>query len=181
MNRRTAVRNIAIISAGASLFPACTASPDESSLHLKNIPLTGSQENMLAELSETIIPKTSNFIGAKDLKSHEFLLTMVDDCASPEDQKSFTDGMKAFEEACKKKFNTSFTKCTPQQRNELLKEMEASKDEKDPAGSGAAKFYKAVKRYTLQSFTSSKEYLLDVRKWKMVPGGDFKGCVPVKV
>jgi hypothetical protein len=175
MNRRTAVRNIIVISAGASLLPACTTSSDESSLHLKNIPLTGSQENMLAELTETIIPKTSNFIGAKDLKSHEFMLTMIDDCALPEDQKNFIAGMKAFEDACKKKFDTSFVKSTPQQKSDLLKEMEASKDEKDMA----AKFYKTVKRYTIQSFTSSKDYLLNVKKWKMVPGPVFKGCVPV--
>jgi hypothetical protein len=176
MNRRTAVRNIVIISAGASLLPACTSSADESSLHLKNIPLTGSQENMLAELTETIIPRTRNFIGARGLKSHEFLLTMMDDCVSPEDQKSFTDGIKAFEDACKKKFNVSFIKCTPEQRNDWLKEIEAVKDEKDIA----AKFYKTTKRYTVQSFTSSKEYLLDIKKWKMVPGSDFKGCVPVQ-
>ena len=39
------------------------------------------------------------------------------------------------------------------------------------------KFYGTVKRYTVQSFTSSKEYLTDIRKYKMVPGPDFKGCV----
>jgi Gluconate 2-dehydrogenase subunit 3 len=176
MNRRTAIRNVVIISAGASLLPSCTTTVDESSLHLKNIPLTGSQENMLAELTETIIPKSNNFIGAKDLKSHVFMLTMMDDCASPDDQKFFTEGMKAFEDGCKKKFNTTFVKSTPQQRNEWLKEMEAVKDDKN----AAAKFYKTTKRYTVQSFTSSKEYLLDIRKWKMVPGTDFKGCVPVQ-
>jgi Gluconate 2-dehydrogenase subunit 3 len=177
MNRRTAIRNVVIISAGATLLPACTnTTADESSLQLKNIPLTGSQENMLAELAETIIPTTSNFIGAKDLKSHVFLLTMMDDCASPDDQKFFTEGMKAFEDGYKKKFNTTFVKSTPQQRSEWLKEMEAVKDDKN----AAAKFYKTTKRYTVQSFTSSKEFLLDVKKWKMVPGTDFKGCVPVK-
>jgi len=175
MNRRTAIRNVVIISAGAALLPSCTTT-DESSLHLKNIPLTGSQENMLAELTETIIPTTNNFIGAKNLKSHEFLLTMMDDCASPEDQKFFTDGMKAFEDACKKKFNAAFVKCTPQQKIDWLKEMEAVKDDKD----GAAKFYKITKRYTVQSFTSSKEYLIDLKKWKMIPGSDFKGCVAVQ-
>ena len=175
MNRRTAVRNIVIISAGASLLPSCTSSTNEGSLPLKNISLTASQENMLAELTETIIPKTGNFIGAKDLKSHEFILTMVDDCASPEDQKTFTESMKAFEDACQKKFNTSFTECTAQQRNELLKEMEAGNGDKD----NSVKFYKAVKRYTLQSFTSSKDYLTNVVKWKITPGSNFKGCVPV--
>jgi len=175
MNRRTAVRNIIIISAGAPLLPSCSSSPVESSLRFKHIPLTSSQEKMLVELTATIIPTTSNFVGAKDLQSHRFTLLMVDDCASPEDQGTFTDSMKAFEEFCKKKFDTTFVKCTPQQRNELLQELEASKDEKD----GAAKFYKAVKRYTIQDFMSSKEYLSDVVKWKITPGSNFKGCVPI--
>lgn len=176
MKRRTAVRNIIIISAGASLLPACTTSTEESSLRLKNIPLSGSQEKMLAELTETIIPKTNNFIGAKDLKTHEFMLTMIDDCATPDDQKNFNAGMKAFEETCKKKFSDSFEKFTPQQKNDLLKELEASKDDKD----ASVKFYKTVKRYTIQSFTSSKDYMVNVRKWKITPGSNFKGCVPVK-
>lgn len=175
MNRRTAVRNIIIISAGASLLPACNSSTEESSVHLKHLPLTRSQENMLAELAESILPKTNNFIGSKDLKSEKFILVMVDDCASPEDQKTFTTCMNAFEDACKQKFNTTFAKATPQQRNELLKEMEAGNEEKD----NAVKFYKAIKRYTIQNFTTSKEYLTDVVKWKMVPGSNFKGCVPV--
>lgn len=174
MNRRAAVRNIIIISAGASLLPGCT-STEESSLHFKNIPLTRSQEEMLAELTETIIPGTNNFIGAKDIKTNEHVLVMVDDCASPDDQKAFINGMKSFEDACKKKFDTKFAKCTPQQRIELLKEMEASKDEKDEA----AKFYKAIKRLTIQNFTTSKDYLTNVVKWKLVPGSNFKGCVPV--
>jgi|SRR6185295_14881189 len=175
MNRRAAVRNIVIISAGASIIPSCTSSTNESSLHLKHVPVTASQENMLAELTETIIPKTNNFIGAKELKSHEFILTMVDDCASPEDQKTFTQSMKAFEDACKKKFNADFLKCTPAQRNELLKELESGNGEKD----GAVKFYKTIKQYTIQSFTSGKDYLTNVVKWKITPGSNFRGCVPV--
>lgn len=175
MNRRTAVRNIIIISAGASLLPGCNSSTEESTLHLKHVPLTRSQENMLAELTETIIPKTNNFIGAKDLKSEKFILVMVDDCASPEDQKMFTTSMKAFEDACKLKFNTTFVKATPEQRKELLKDMEAGNEEKD----NAVKFYKAIKRYTIQNFTSGKDYLTDVVKWKITPGSNFKGCVPI--
>ena len=176
MNRRTAVRNIVIISAGASFIPACTSSTGEASIHLKNIPLSGSQENMLAALTETIVPRTSNFVGAKDLKCHEFVLTMMDDCASPDDQKTFSEGMKAFEERCKNKFNNSFVKCTPPQKTELLNAMESAQDGND----SAAKFYKTVKRYTIQDFTSSKDYLLNVKKWKLIPGPDFKGCVAVK-
>jgi hypothetical protein len=131
---------------------------------------------MLAELTETIIPKTKNFIGAKDLKAHEFILTMVDDCTSPEDQQKFTEGMKQFEESCQKKWNSSFVKCSAQQRNELLQSVEKKQDIPEDA----LKFYGTVKRYTVQSFTSSKDYMTGIRKYKMVPGPNFKGCVPVK-
>ena len=175
MNRRTAIRNVVIISAGTGLLPSCVHE-DKSTIALKNISLTGSQGQMLAELTETILPKTRNFIGAKDLKAHEFVLTMVDDCTSPEDQQKFTEGMKLFEETCKKKWNSSFVKCSPQQRNELLQSMEKKQDIPEDV----LKFYGTVKRYTVQSFTSSKDYMTDIRKYKIVPGPNFKGCVPVK-
>ncbi len=173
MQRRTAIRNIAIITAGAAFLPACNNADSTPGIKLKNISVTGKEQNMLAELAETILPKTKEFIGSADLKSHEFLLTMMDDCSSPEDQEKFTAGLKAFEENCNNKFKTSFAKCPAAQRVELLKELEANKDKNNLA----AVFYKTTKRYTLQSFTSSKEYLLKIKKFTLAPGPFYKGCV----
>ena len=172
MNRRTAIRNVVIISAGAGLLPSCVQE-SKSSFPLKNISVSASYQDMLAELAEAIIPKTKNFIGAKDLKAHEYVLTMIDDCASPEDQKKFTDGMKAFDILSHDKHGQLFTSSTPKQKRELLTAIENKKDIPDDA----LKFYGTVKRYTVQSFTSSKEYMIDIRKYKMVPGPVFKGCV----
>ena len=119
MNRRTAIRNVVIITAGAGLLPSCSNN-DKRVISLKNISITGSQEQMLAELTETIIPKTKNFIGAKDLKTHEFVLTMVDDCTSPEEQKKFTDGLKAFDKLSHDKFGQLFTGYTAKQKKNCL-------------------------------------------------------------
>lgn len=174
MNRRTAIRNVVIISSGAGLLPSCMRD-DKSSIPLKNISVTGSQEKMLAGLTEAIIPKTKNFIGANDLKAHEFVLTMVDDCSSPEDQKKFTDGLKAFDKLSHDKFGQLFISYTPEQKKALLGDIESKKDIPEDA----LKFYGTVKRYTVQSFTSSKEYMMGIRKYKMVPGPNFKGCVKV--
>lgn len=173
MNRRTALRNVIIISAGAGLLPACVGD-DKSVIPLRNISITGSQEKMLAALTEAILPKTKNFIGANDLKAHEFILTMIDDCASPEDQKKFMEGLQAFDKLSHDKFGQLFTSYTAKQKKELLTDIESKKDIPEEA----LKFYGAVKKYTIQSFTSSKEYLTDIRKYKIVPGSDFKGCVP---
>ncbi len=173
MNRRTAIRNVIIISAGAGLLPSCVGD-DKSSIVLKNISITGSQEKMLAALTESIIPKTKNFIGANDLKSHEFLLTMIDDCTSPDDQKKFVDGLEAFDKLSHDRFGQLFTGYTAEQKKELLQAIESKKDVSEEA----IKFYGTVKRYTIQSFTSSKDYMTDIRKYKIVPGSNFKGCVP---
>lgn len=175
MNRRTAIRNVVIIGAGATLLPACKMT-DKGSIPLKNLSITGSEQSMLEELCEAIIPKTKNFTGAKELKSHEFLLTMIDDCTSPEDQKKFMDGLKAFDKLSHDKFGQIFTGYTPEQKKSLLSDIEKGKEVSDDV----LNFYRTVKRYTIQSFTSSKQYMIDIRKYKMAPGPIFSGCVPVK-
>ena len=174
MNRRTAIRNVMIISAGAAFLPGCMQD-EKSGIVLKNISLNQQQEKMLAALSEAILPKTNNFIGASDLKAHEFVLTMVDDCSSPEDQQKFNEGLKAFDKLNHDKFGQLFTGYTAEQKKSLLTDLENKKDIPE----NALNFYRTVKRYTMQSFTSSKEYMTGIKKYKMVPGNNFKGCVAV--
>lgn len=174
MNRRSALKHVVLISAGAIIFDACR-STDKTYLKLKNLSLTGSQYDLLAAMSETIIPSGGSYPGAKELKADEFILTMVDDCAKPEDRDKFISGMKAFEEASKKSLDKSFVKASPEARLELLKTMEAQRDSKDEA----VEFYKRVRRLTVQSFTSSQKYMTEVMHYKIIPGSNFKGCAKV--
>ena len=175
MKRRTAIRNLVIISAGTAFLPACN-NYDVAAIPLKNISVSNKQQNMLAQLCETIIPASKNFIGAKDLKSHQFLLTMIDDCTSPEEQKIFVSGLQAFDKLSHDKFGQLFTGYTPDQKKMLLTDIENKKE----MPVDALQFYTTVKRYTLQSFTSCKEYMVEIKKYKMIPGPNFKGCVQVK-
>jgi len=174
MNRRTALRNIALVTAGTALLPSCMQD-GKSGMPLKNIPLTSSQEKMLAALSAAIIPTTSSFIGAPDLKSHEFVLLMVDDCNSPEDQQKFVSGMKGFDKLSHDHSGQIFPGFTAEQKESLLSSLEAKKD----IPQDVLHFYNTVKKYTVQSFTSSQQYMTDIRKYKMVPGPGFKGCSPL--
>ena len=175
MNRRTALKNCFIVSAGVALIPACMQEKSKSSLLLKNIKISSEQEQLMADLSETIIP-TTNTPGAKDVGAHLFVLMMIDECYKPEEQKKFMSGLEAFQHLTKKKFDKTYSNLTTQQRSELLTELEAKKDEKD---NEVVAFYKVAKGMTLQAFTGSKYYLTKVRVYEMVPGR-FHGCVPVK-
>src|SRR5436190_20685294 len=129
VNRRTLIKQFLAISAGAVLIPSCMQDKSKASILLKTIVIDGDQEKMLAELAETIIPKTDT-PGAKDISAHLFALQMIDDCYEKEDQQKFIQGLAAFEKLTKDKFKKSFLECTPQQRQQLLSELEAKKDSK---------------------------------------------------
>jgi len=173
MDRRSVIRNIAYISVGAIILPACTQNEKRVSTALKNLKINGDQEQMLADLTQTILPSAGG-TGAKELQSHLFALMMIDDCASVDDQKKFSDGLRTFDDAVQKKYNTSFSKCSDGQKIELLKDLEAKKNYSEDVQN----FYNTVKRYTVQSYTSSQEYMVNVLKYNIIPG-KYKGCVPV--
>ena len=175
MNRRTALKTCLVFTAGAALLPSCMQERSKSSLLLKNIKINGDQEQLMAELSEAIIPKTDT-PGARDVGAHLFALMMVDECYKPGDRDKFVLGLKQFEDYTKKKFGKSFVEITQAQRNELVKEMESRKEEKD---NEAVSFYKTTRGLTIQCFTGSQYFLTKVRVYEMAPGR-FHGCVPVK-
>ncbi len=174
MNRRTLIKNIFVFSAGAALVPACMHKETKSSILLKHITVTGDQEKMLEELSETIIPKTSS-PGAKDLSSHLFVLMMVDDCYPADEQQKFISGLQQFDAFAKENQGSSFSECNAGQKAALLKKIES----KNAIPENIASFYSATKKLTIQSFTSSKYFLTNVQVYELIPGR-FHGCVPVK-
>jgi hypothetical protein len=175
MTRRDALRSCFIITVGATLIPSCLQDKDKSSIALKNIKIDGKQEKLIAELAETIIPKTDT-PGAKDVYAHLFILKMVDDCYEKEGQQQFMKGLDEFEKLSKKKFDKSFVELSQPQRVQLVTEVNNNNDNK--VDDDVTYFYKAVKRFTSQAYTTSKYYLTSVQEWKLVPG-TFKGCVPV--
>lgn len=174
MNRRSSLKTLLIISAGAALLPSCIQDEKKSSVSLKNIKINGKDEELLSDLSETIIPKT-DAPGAKDVSAHLFALMMIDDCYPPDGQDKFVKGLKEFDEFSKKKFNKSFVKCSSTERTDILTSIESKKDIPE----NVAFFYNTTKRLTVQGFTESKYYLTKVQVYELVPG-KFYGCVPVK-
>ncbi|HVX49811.1 MAG TPA: gluconate 2-dehydrogenase subunit 3 family protein [Chitinophagaceae bacterium] len=175
MNRRTVIKSILFVSAGASLIPACMNDKGKASFLLKNITVGGDEEKMLADLCETIIPATTGVPGAKELSSHLFALTMIDECMPKEGQQKFMKGLTAFETLVKQRYSKDFTLCTAEQKTALLTDIEQKKN--IPAE--VNDFYGIVKRFTIQSFTTSQYFLTKVQVYELVPGR-YHGCVPVK-
>ena len=175
VNRRTVLKQFLSISAGVILLPSCIQeNKSKASAILRNFSITADQEELLAELAETIIPKT-NTPGAKDISAHLFTLKMMDDCRSKEDQDKFVKGLQAFEAQAKTVTGKPFLRATADERDTYLKGIDGRKDAENPA----AFFYSSVKRYVIQAYSGSEYFLTKVQPYELVPGR-YHGCVPVK-
>jgi Gluconate 2-dehydrogenase subunit 3 len=174
INRRSAVRNLLVFSAGVALLPSCMQDTSKSSILLKNVSLTGKEEKLLAALAETIIP-TTEAPGAKEIGSHLFAMTMLDDCYSKGDQQKFIEGMRAFEQMSDDKGGGAFAQLSAPDRSNVLEIMESRKKEEEPVDY----FYRTMKRLTIQSYVTSKYYLTKVQVYELIPSR-WHGCVPVK-
>jgi len=172
--RRVAIQQLVLIWAGVALLPSCLHQEERVSIPLKGIHIDPSDETMLAELAETILPKTDT-PGAKDLAAHLFALKMVDDCFTSANQQKFIQGMKDFESFVVKKTGKSFTDISTNDRQQIIEELDSQKKTSDDLSF----FYQSTKRLTVQAYTTCEYYMTKIRGYKMIPG-KFHGCVPLK-
>ena len=93
MKRRTAIKQLFILAGGLVIASSCTGDRTKSSIVLSKVDFSKGDEDLLAEFVEAIIPE-SDTPGGKSLNLHLFVMKMVDDCQSPEDQKAFIEGLK---------------------------------------------------------------------------------------
>lgn len=173
MQRRTALKNLLMIAGGTLLLPSCVHDDKKVSVPLDHLKITGDQEELLAQIAETIIPATDT-PGAKALGVHQFVLTMIDDCTEKEKQDDFMQGLDEVNDLSKKHYGNLFMKCTPQQQTELLSRI----DKKEFEGK-VAKFFPAMKGLTIQGYTKSKYVMSNLLVYELVPGR-FHGSYPVK-
>lgn len=126
MNRRTAITHVAALLGGAFSAPTLLAMQRwEDRLPSENFPaeltLTENQKQIVAEVAEMIIPKTTT-PGAKDAGVPAFIVMMLQDCYKAPEHKSFTEGVNSLE---KKQFLTLGN----EQKIALLKQVETDSAE----------------------------------------------------
>jgi len=94
MDRRTVIKNLALVIGGATLLPSCIKGSGNY-IPLKHINITADQEKLISDICETIIPKT-DVPGARELNLHVFVLKMLDDCYKKKDQQAIMKGLGEF-------------------------------------------------------------------------------------
>lgn len=165
IDRRSALRQLFIISAGVAILPACVNDKKPASYAFSNLPVTAKEEEILAALSSTIIP-TTDTPGAKEVAAHAFALRMLNDCYNKENRERFVNGFKQFQEKVQQQYNKSFEKCTADEQAKIVAAAIAAQD----AGNDAAYFFNTFKHLTIKGFTGSEYFLTKVEVYKLVPG-----------
>src|SRR5690606_16177717 len=111
MDRREALKRTALLMGGIVSAPAimgvlkgCSARPG---IDWSGTFLTKDQATVVSQVSEIIIPRTDT-PGAKDVGVASFIDQMMNEIYPEEDQKRFTDGLAAFNEAARKEYGEDF-------------------------------------------------------------------------
>lgn len=190
MDRRTVIKNLALVIGGAALLPSCLHDSGKASIALKKINVSADQEKFLADVAETIIPKTDT-PGAKDLNLHLFVLKMVDDCFSKKDQAAFMSGLDKLSKEAESRFGKPFGQCNQTQRESLLNELDHKQAEfyktrqvnkgqkKEVPADDMLAFYGITKGETVFGYTYSKYFMTKQIIYELVPGR-YNAYFPVK-
>ncbi len=163
INRRAALRTMLYIAAGTLVVPACFRESGSRTIGLVNLTISEQQELLMEELVETMIPATET-PGAKELLLHFFVLKMIDDCHSPEEQVSFSKGLREFSTRKDPATGNTFLDLSSESKLSFLKEI-AAQDEGE-----IAKFYLITKRRCIQGYMNSKTVMTDLKKYELIPG-----------
>lgn len=182
MNRREAISRVGLLVGGtvigANAFLSGCARKSEIAAGGGFSPETIS---FFDEVGDTILPTTASSPGAKASKIGDFMKAIVTDCYEEKDQKIFMDGPAKLNESAEKKFGDEFMDLTPEQRTELLieidkeaKDYQASKKPEDPTH-----YFTMVKQLTLWGYFTSEVGSTKALRFNAVPGR-YDGCFPYK-
>ncbi len=183
MDRREALKRTAWIMGGVISAPAiagilkgCKAKP---TIDWKPEFLSQDQGVIVSQVAEIIIPKTDT-PGAKDAGVPAFIDQMLKEVYSEEDQKRFTDGLKAFDDEARTAYGDAFADLGEGQQTEFVKKTHdaAIEAEKNTNPAPPRPFILMMKELTMLGFFTSEPGATQVLQYEAVPGS-YKGCIPL--
>jgi hypothetical protein len=188
MNRREAVRRAAFLLGGAITFnslgafaegvmPVMGLSFDAKSLN--------AQEDLVAEIADTIIPDKKDVPGAKAAGMGPFIVMMIQDCYTSDIQEHFAKGLKKIEEVSQSQFNKSFKSLTLSERESIFKmfKAEAEAQKKNIASQSIAiapsHFFQLMCELTYLGYYTSEIGATKALRYVHIPGR-YESCIPLE-
>ncbi|MEZ0609957.1 gluconate 2-dehydrogenase subunit 3 family protein [Fibrella sp. WM1] len=170
MQRRSLLKGLALTVGGLVALPAWATGWNPQSLGPVAFG-SADDETLLGDIVDTIIPQTTT-PGAKSLNVHQFAMRMIRDCYDETAQTTLQQGLALTESTAQQTYGKAFAALDAPQRKTVLLNLTTATD---PAGKA---FVDLIKRLTIQGYTNSEFYMVNVQHFNMAPGY-YHGCVPV--
>lgn len=140
--------------------------------------LNQEQAELVAELSETLIPETST-PGAKSVLVHQYIDDELQNFCRPQQQYTFVKGLDDIQVRAQSTYGKTFQVCAVNERTELLKQLEAETEKVKEAGTAIGEtFFTMLKNMTFRGYFTSEKVGKEVLVFDPVPG-EYKGCIPL--
>ncbi len=182
MNRREALRRVALLTGAAVSMPLASAilqgceSGAATNEGLKY--MTQNQYDVLNEIAGRILPKTDT-PGAKEAGVADFIDTMLAEYYSEEESTAYVAMIDEFEQTCSTETGSSFAELTDEEKDEYLTKIEAAAYETSEAGTDTEEiFWFNAKQGILSAFFTSEIGKTKVHQHVQMPG-PYQGCVPL--
>ncbi len=181
MKRRKALQLSAGIIGGAmaigssALMYGCKT---DSSSSWKPAFLDKGQLDLIAELAETIIPKTDT-PGAKDALVHRFIDAQLAGFLSQDDQLEFTEGIKGIDELSKSIGGKGFVDADQSLREKVMDALIEDADKHYAALNDGPAPFDALVGMVKNAFFRSEVGAKQVLKYDPNPG-EYIGCYPLE-
>jgi hypothetical protein len=176
MDRRLALKQLALITGGAILIPSCDFSPESVLDAYRNLHITESDRNALRAILNIVFPGV-HLKKAEELDLQDFVLVMANDCLNEEEQRVFVKGLREVESYSRKAFGKSFGEMDAKEGAEAFRQA-IKEDGKPMAPEEVREFLATAKRFGLQGYLTSSYYMTEIMPYNMIPGG-YRGTVNI--
>ena len=168
MNRRAAIRNILVASAGTIFITNCAESDVVEFLVDGRLQLNERHREYLAKISETILPVSgiSDKIGAPV----DFILTMLNDCHPPEEVVKFAQGFDQYK-LLMKESRLRLRSADPADAIPVIKSALDAMEPKDEL----VFFINTTRDLSVRNLLSSEYYMTEYMEYRLVPE-QYQAC-----
>lgn len=169
MDRRKALKNVAILLGTALssstigvLFESFSIPESEKN----QVSFSSSDEDVLAEFADIILPTTKASLGAKAAGVGVFIPMILRDCYPASMQQIFSSGLLEMEAHCTKSYNRNFLSLTIKERQKILVDLRTEA----LASKNQVSFFTLARDLTLLGYFSSEIGCTQAREYLPVPG-----------
>jgi len=183
MKRRTAIKSLSLVAAGAALFPSCSDQLDLVLSPGQKLSFNQQQGVWLEAISDAILPKGDRVLTTFE-SFPKFISKMLTFSSSEEDISTFVNGYNLCTGDVKNIYDSDTKKIASEQIIEYFEQQLSPQgplnndvdDEAMKISAAKKSFCQKMRGLSIQHLTSSKEYQEEVLEFKLVPD-TYQACL----